>query len=157
MRRRQPFVLGIQLLARRERSFVVLAVRVLVPGIPRLRLRRRGTVGGGNPLEQGLSRLELESSELTRDFELLVDRRADPIAVRRLLTPSLITSVLDFAGDAHLGDALELEDGWLVLASPGKIAIGDAAALDRSVAAAAPILRAFVEATRRAPVLSATR
>jgi hypothetical protein len=148
MRRRQPVVFGIQLLLRRHRSFVVLAVPVTVPGVPRLRLRRRGAVGGAHPFEQGMSALELESSELARDFELLVDRAADPIAVRRLFSPALIARILDFADDSYLGDALEVENGWLVLASPGTIEIGDAPALDRCVAVAEPLVAAFVAASR---------
>jgi hypothetical protein len=129
----------------------VIQTPVSAPEIPRLSLHPRSF--GDNRLFDRIDAaltpdrvVELESSELQREYKLEVWDSASDMAVRLLFEPTFIVSCLDQAAD---GMMLELENEALVVAIPDHSY--DAAELDGLVEKAETIAARFADAHAATP------
>ena len=118
--------------------FTVIETGVVTPGITRLTLHPRsfGDIRLFDRIDSKLTSdrvVELESSELDREFKLEVADSASDMAVRLLFEPAFIVWCLDQGA----GMLFEIEQQTLVVAIPGHSY--DAAELDRLVGDAGTI------------------
>ena len=129
-----------------EHPFTVVETGVGAPGIPLLSLHPR-SFGDNRVFDRIDSALtsnrvvQLESSELEREYKLEVADSTSDVAVRMLFEPAFMVWCLDQADDKML---LELEDGALVVAIPDRSY--DAAELDALVERATTIAKRFDDA-----------
>jgi hypothetical protein len=103
-----------------EHPFTVIETGVTAPGIPRLTLhpRRFGDNRLFDRIDSALTSdrtVQLESSELEREFKLEVPDSASDMSVRLLFEPAFIVSCLDEGA----GMLLEIEHDTVVVAIPG--------------------------------------
>ena len=133
-----------------QHPFTVVETGVTAPGIPRLTLHPR-SFGDNRLLDRIDSKLtsdrvvELESSELEREFKLEVADSASDVAVRMLFEPAFIVWCLD-QGDGML---FEIEQETLVVAIPKHRY--DAAELDGLVGKASTIAARLTDALAATP------
>jgi hypothetical protein len=133
-----------------EHPFTVIETGVTAPGIPRLTLHPR-SFGDNRLFDRIDSKLtadrvvELESSELEREFKLEVSDSASDMAVRLLFEPAFIVWCLDQGA----GMLLELEQETLVVAIPDHSY--DAAELDELVGKASTIAARLADARAATP------
>jgi hypothetical protein len=126
--------------------FTVVETGVTVPGVPLLSLHPR-SFGDNRVFDRIDSALtsnrvvQLESSELEREYKLEVADSTADVAVRVLFEPAFMVWCLDQAADEML---LELENGALVVAIPDHSY--DAAQLDALVDKATTIATRFEDA-----------
>ena len=133
-----------------EHPFTVIETGVLAPGIPRLTLHPR-SFGDNRLFDRIDSKLtsdrvvELESSELEKEFKLEVSDSASDMAVRLLFEPAFIVWCLD-QGDGML---FEIEEQTLAVAISGHSY--DAAELDWLVGMAGTIATRVADAGATIP------
>ena len=133
-----------------EHPFTVIETGVLAPGIPRLTLHPR-SFGDNRLFDRIDSKLtsdrvvELESSELEKEFKLEVADSASDMAVRLLFEPAFIVWCLDQGA----GMLFEIEEQTLVVAIRGHSY--DAAELDQLVGQAGAIATRVADAGATIP------
>jgi hypothetical protein len=126
--------------------FTVVVTGVVAPGVPLLSLHPR-SFGDNRVFDRIDSALtsnrvvQLESSELEREYKLEVADSTPDVAVRLLFEPAFMVWCLDQAADNML---LEVENGALVVAVPDHSY--DAAELDALVDKATTIATRFADA-----------
>jgi hypothetical protein len=136
---------------RESHPFTVVETPVDAGGIPRLTLHPRSF--GDNVLFDRLDSaltsdrvVQLESSELDREYKLEVADASSDLLLRLFFEPAFIVWCLDQSGDEML---FEIEDGTLLVAIPGHSY--DAAQLDGLVEKTNAIATRLADALAAAP------